>query len=54
MFLHGWKFDAKIEHLPLIIGNILRILAKMFACLTASQQKKGVTIFFWNIDFAKK
>ena len=54
MFLHGWKCDAKIKHLPLIIGNILHVPAKMFACLTASQQKKGVTIFFWNIDFAKK
>jgi len=29
MFLHSWKYDAKIEHLPSIIGNILRILAKM-------------------------
>ena len=53
MFLHGWKFDAKIEHLPLIIGNILRILAKMFACLTASQQKKGVDVFYEILTLLK-
>ena len=53
MFLHGWKYDAKIEHLPLIIGNILRILAKMFACLTASQQKKGVDVFYEILTLLK-